>query len=47
MKQLQRKIRKTGDEMPPYLVSLSVQTIEIVRELLGAPRPSQSYRLVE
>jgi integrase len=40
VKQLQRKMRRTGQEVP-----LSTQAIKIVRELLGALRPSQPYLL--
>jgi integrase len=45
VKQLQRRIRKTGQEVPPYLVPLSRQTMQIVRELLKAATPSQRYLL--
>jgi integrase len=47
VKQLQRKMHKLRNEtdIPPYLVPLSRQAIEIVRELLGEVKPSQRYLL--
>jgi integrase len=45
VKQLQRRMRKTGQEVPPYLVPLSRQAMKIVRELLKAAAPSQRYLL--
>ena len=45
VKQLQRKMRKTGEDIPPYLVPLSTQAMVIVRELLQEAKSSQSYLL--
>jgi integrase len=45
VKQLQQKAKKVGKDMPPYLVPLSRQAIEIVRELLKMFIPSQRYLL--
>ncbi|GHU04797.1 hypothetical protein FACS1894158_05840 [Betaproteobacteria bacterium] len=50
VKQLQRKIRKAGrcsQDIPPYLVPLSTQAKEIVRELLDRHRPAQRYLLAQ
>jgi integrase len=45
VKQLQRKMRKTGEDIPAYLVPLSTQAQEIVRDLLDRRTPSQRYLL--
>lgn len=48
VKQLQRKLRKASkhpQDIPPYIVPLSIQAIEIVRYILGAMRPTQHYLL--
>jgi integrase len=45
VKQLPRKKRKTGEEIPPYIVPLSAQALEIVRDLLDRMTPSQTYLL--
>lgn len=48
VKQLQDEMRKAGkrpQDVPPYIVPLSVQAIEIVRYLLGVMRPAQKYLL--
>jgi len=48
VKQLQLEMRKKGkrqQDMPPYLVPLSVQAQEIVRYLLAQVRPAQRYLL--
>lgn len=48
VKQLQDDMRKAGkrpQDVPPYIVPLSVQAIEIVRYLLGAMKPAQRYLL--
>jgi integrase len=45
VKQLSRQKRKTGEEIPPYLVPLSTQAQEIVRDLLDRMEPSQRYLL--
>jgi integrase len=47
VKQLQRKLRKTrkGEDIPPYIVPLSTQAMEVVRELLQWGSPSQRYVL--
>jgi integrase len=45
VKQLQRKMRRTGEDMPPYIVPLSRQAVEIVRELLDMAVPFQRYVL--
>ena len=47
VKQLQRKLRKTrkGEDIPPYIVPLSRQAMEVVRELLRVAMPSQRYLL--
>jgi integrase len=45
VKQLSRKMRKTNNEVPPYIVPLSAQAMEIVRKLLGMMTPSQHYVL--
>ncbi len=48
VKQLQDEMRKAGkrpQDVPPYIVPLSLQAIEIVRYLLSAMRPAQKYLL--
>jgi integrase len=45
VKQLSRKKRKTGEEIPPYIVPLSTQAREIVLDLLDRMTPSQTYLL--
>ena len=48
VKQLQQKMRKAGQrpqDMPPYVVPLSTQAVEIVRELLDGRSPGQRYLL--
>ncbi|VFT09017.1 integrase [Pseudomonas aeruginosa] len=48
VKQLQDEMRKAGkrpQDVPPYIVPLSVQAIEIVRYLLGVMRPAQIHLL--
>jgi integrase len=45
VKQLSRQKRKTSEEIPPYIVPLSRQALEIVRDLLGRREPSQVYLL--
>ncbi|WP_137822539.1 integrase arm-type DNA-binding domain-containing protein [Pseudomonas sp. D(2018)] len=49
VKQLQDGMRKRGkrpQDIPPYIVPLSVQAIEIVRYLLERVKPAQRYLLV-
>lgn len=46
VKQLQLQMRKKGirpDDMPPYIVPLSVQAIEIVRHMIAEVMPKQRY----
>ena len=45
VKQLQVRLRKEGNNIPPYVVPLSRQAIAIVRELLKLRRPAQRYLL--
>ncbi|MEZ0472979.1 tyrosine-type recombinase/integrase [Luteimonas salinilitoris] len=48
VKQLQLTTRKQGkrpQDVPPYIVPLSTQAIEVVRHLLGTRRPGQCYLL--
>ena len=48
VKQLQVEMRKAGkrpQDVPPYIVPLSLQAIEIVRYLLGVMRPAQVHLL--
>ncbi len=48
VKQLQDEMRKAGkrpQHVPPYIVPLSLQAIEIVRYLLGVMRPAQRHLL--
>jgi len=48
VKQIQDEMRKAGkrpQDIPPYIVPLSVQAIEIVRYLIGVMRPAQKYLL--
>lgn len=48
VKQLQDEMRKAGkrpQDIPPYIVPLSIQAIEIVRYLLGVMRPAQVHLL--
>ncbi|WP_198937291.1 integrase arm-type DNA-binding domain-containing protein [Herbaspirillum camelliae] len=48
VKQLQDEMRKAGkrpQDVPPYIVPLSVQAIEILRYLLGVMRPAQVHLL--
>ncbi|QIQ21480.1 tyrosine-type recombinase/integrase [Zophobihabitans entericus] len=45
VKQLKRKVRSTHDEIPPFIVPLSRQAIEVVQELLDLRAPWQTYLL--
>ena len=47
VKQLQRKLRKTRkvEDIPPYIVPLSRQAMEVVRKLFRVAMPSQRYLL--
>lgn len=48
VKQLQAEMRRAGkrpQDVPPYIVPLSVQAIEIVRYLLGEMKPAQLHLL--
>ena len=48
VKQLQDEMRKAGkrpQDVPPYIVPLSLQAIEVVRYLLSEMRPAQKYLL--
>ncbi len=48
VKQLQDEMRKAGkrpQDVPPYIVPLSLQAVEIVRYLLGVMRPAQVHLL--
>jgi hypothetical protein len=45
VKQLQCRKRKTGEEIPPYIVPLPAQAMEIVIDLLDRMTPSQRYLL--
>ncbi|WP_458729770.1 tyrosine-type recombinase/integrase [Pseudomonas brenneri] len=48
VKQLQDEMRKAGkrpQDVPPYIVPLSVQAIEVVRYLLGEMKPAQRHLL--
>lgn len=45
VKQLQVKLRREGQEIPPYIVPLPKQAIEIVRFLLAAKSTAQRYLL--
>ncbi|MBP5059335.1 integrase arm-type DNA-binding domain-containing protein [Pseudomonas chlororaphis] len=48
VKQLQDEMHKAGkrpQDVPPYIVPLSLQVIEIVRYLLGVMRPAQRHLL--
>jgi integrase len=45
VKQLQRKARLVGKDIPPYLVPLSRQAVEIVQKLLAEVKPPQRYLL--
>ncbi|HCX87724.1 MAG TPA: integrase [Gammaproteobacteria bacterium] len=48
VKQLLDEMRKAGkraQDIPPYIVPLSIQAVEIVRHLLGEMRPAQRYLL--
>ncbi|MEE1926537.1 integrase arm-type DNA-binding domain-containing protein [Pseudomonas sp. 148P] len=48
VKQLQLKLRKSrnhASKVPPYIVPLSVQAIQVVRQLLDRMVPAQSYLL--
>lgn len=48
VKQLQndmRKQRKRAQDIPPYIVPLSIQAIQIVRYLLAEIKPAQTYLL--
>lgn len=48
VKQLQLDMRKKGkraQDIPPYIVPLSIQAVEIVRHLLDGVRPAQRYLL--
>src|SRR3546814_14384505 len=40
-----RKAGKRPQDVPPYIVPLSLQAIEIVRYLLGVMRPAPKYLL--
>jgi integrase len=46
VKQLQNRMRKSGrrpQDVPHYIVPLSLQTMEVVRYLLGEVKPAQRY----
>jgi integrase len=45
VKQLQGRVRNSDRDVPPYLVPLSTQAMEVVRALLAAVTPSQRYVL--
>jgi len=48
VKELHAKMRKEGlgpHDVPPYLVPLSTQALEVIRQLLEAMRPAQRYLL--
>lgn len=48
VKQLQGEMRKVGkcpQDVPPYIVPLSVQAIEVVHHLLGEMKPAQRHLL--
>jgi integrase len=45
VKQLQESLRLEDNDIPPYIVPLSLQAIAIVRQLLDAKRPAQRYVL--
>jgi integrase len=45
VKQLQVRLRKESSNIPPYIVPLSRQAVDIVRALLGLKRPAQRYLL--
>src|SRR5690606_7889599 len=48
VKQLQTRMRKAGkrpQDVPPYVVPLSIQATKIVRYLLGEMKPAQRYLL--
>ena len=48
MKQLQlnmRKKRQQAKDIPPYIVPLSIQAMEIVRHLLDEFKPAQRHQL--
>ena len=45
VKQLQRAVRTLNNEGPPYVVPLSRQAVEIVRQLLGMKLRKQRYLL--
>jgi integrase len=48
VKQLQNRMRQSGrrpQDVPPYIVPLSAQTMEVVRYLLGEVKPAQRYLL--
>jgi len=45
VKQLQRKVRTSNDVIPPYLVPLPDQAVQIVKRLLDSRYPWQQYLL--
>ena len=45
LQEIMRKQRKRAQDIPPYLVPLSIQAIEIVRYLLAEMKPAQTYLL--
>lgn len=45
VKQLKRQVRTTTNEIPPFIVPLSRQAIEVVQELLDLRAPWQPYLL--
>lgn len=45
VKQLQKMVRNASKEIPPYLVPLSTQAVEVVKELLAYRFSSQRYLL--
>ena len=50
VKQLQvlmRRLRQRSEDVPPYIVPLSTQAIEIVRRLLDEMRPGQQHLLAQ
>ncbi|CAK7020384.1 tyrosine-type recombinase/integrase [Saezia sanguinis] len=45
VKQLKKMVRSTAKEMPPYIVPLSTQAVQIIRQLLANRHPRQPYLL--
>lgn len=45
VKQLKKQVRSTNKQLPPYIVPLSCQAVEVIEQLLSISYPKQKYLL--